>query len=124
MLSPKLEVVITPNRIAVRNVGSGATATADAPFSCSHLLADDIDILEHAAQGAMKQVVGGGFLPSYPIVEVSTGGRPLHQVERKVIRDALANAGASKVHFAPSVTDVDEQADARAAYIAAAKRRR
>ena len=123
MLAPLLHVTITPNSVTVRNQRSGRSASSQAPFSCSHLLADDIDILEHAALGAMKQVLSG-FLPSFPRVEVSTGGRPLHRIERRVIRDALANAGASQVLFEPSVVDVNEQSEARAAYIAAAQRQR
>ena len=123
MLTPLLHVTITPNRVTVRNQRSGLSASSEAPFSCNHLLADDIDILEHAAQQAMKQVLSR-FLPSFPRVEVSTVGCPLHRIERRAIKDALANAGASQVLFEPSVVKLEEQSEARTAYVAAANRRR
>ncbi|GAA4004628.1 hypothetical protein [Sphingomonas humi] len=117
MLSPALAITITPNRVAVRNIGDGRSASADAPFSCSHLLADDVDILEHAALHAIKAVIGGGILPKFPKVIISTAGQPLHRIERKTIAEALLNAGASTVEFATDVGELKEQAAARAAYI-------
>ena len=122
MLAPNLEVVIEPNHLSVRNLRSGQSASVDAPFSCSHLLVDDVDILEHACEQAMKRVARGFWL--FPRVTVSTAGRPIHNIEVKIIRDAFTNVGASRVVFEQSVERLDEQGEARSAYVEAAKRKR
>jgi hypothetical protein len=122
MLTPKLEVVIRHNHISVRNLDSGKTASAAAPFSCDHLLVDDIDIFEHAANGALKAVTA--TLWSFPTLIVSKVGQPIHIVEEKVIRHALLNAGASRVVLDGSVERVNEQSIARAAYVEGVKQKR
>ena len=116
-------VVIRKDEVTATNAASGASATVRAPFSCDHLLADDIDLLEYASHQAIKQVVAG-FLSSYPKLEVSTGGRPLHGIERKAINDAMLNAGASKVSFSAESPSLNERAAERTAFIASVKRQR
>ena len=118
MLIPRLEVVVRPNQVSAKNLRSGQIVTTEGPFSCDHLLADDVDILEHVAMRALRQL---GRVWFFPRVTVSTAGRPIHLVERKVIIDALTNAGASSVVLDSSVRLLDEQAGARAAYVHRAK---
>jgi hypothetical protein len=122
MLTPRLEAVIRPNSVSMRNLETGQVASADAPFSCSHLLVDDPDIFEHALRMTLKKVVRGGF--SFPRVTVSTAGRPVHRIEQKLICDGLLNAGASRAILAETVTSFDEQTAARSAYIERAKQKR
>ena len=122
MIAPNLEVVIEPNRLSVRNLNSGQFASVDAPFSCSHLLVDDVDILEHACGRAMKRVARGFWL--FPRITVSTAGRAIHNIEVKIIRDAFTNAGASRVVLDQSVRRLDEQRQPRSAYLEAAKLKR
>jgi hypothetical protein len=123
MIFPNLEVVIQPNRLSVRNLDSGRSASADAPFSCSHLLVDDVDILEHACHELLRQAVGTSWF-SFPRVRVSIPGRSVHNAERKIIRDALQNAGAGQVILDPTVPVCGEQAAAQSAYVEKVKRKR
>ena len=123
MLRPRLEVIIRPNRISVRNMDSGGTGSAEGPFSCEHLLVDDLDILEHVILRAFHDLVGRRFW-SVPRVFASTDDRPIHRIEHKFIRDALLNAGASHVSFNESVRVMDEQQTARSAYLERWKRKR
>jgi predicted GNAT family N-acyltransferase len=123
MIFPDLEVIIQPNHVSVRNLDSGHFASAEAPFSCSHLLVDDVDILEHACHQLLKEAVSATWF-SFPRVKVSTAGRPIHNIERKIIRDALQNAGARQVVIDPSIQVLDEQPAIRSAYIEKAKRKR
>ena len=116
MLRPRLEVVIRPNRILVRNMDSGDTGSAEGPFSCEHLLVDDLDILEHVILRAFHDLVGRRFW-SFPRVFASTDDRPIHGIEHRLIREALLNAGASHVSFNGSVRVIDEQQSARSAYL-------
>lgn len=120
---PSLEVSIQPNRVSGRRVDSGKSTMIEAPFSCSHLLAQDIDILEHACQQLFRQALSRSWF-SFPRVEVSIPGRLIHSLERRVIENALSNAGASRVTFNPAVRICDEQSAAQAAYVAMANRRR
>ncbi len=122
MLKPRLNVIVSPNRIAVTNVDSGQTSIVDAPFSCSHFLIDDVDIFEHGCARAAKAVARGFWL--FPRVTVSTNGRAIHNIEAKLILAAWTNVGASKVDLAASVERLDEQREARLAYVEAAKRMR
>ena len=122
-LVPNLEVAIQPNHIAVRNVDSGQFAATAAPFSCGHLIADDIDILEHAANQMFKRTVTP-FFWSFPRVQVTITGRAAHGIERKAISDALLNAGASQVAFDEAIQTCDEQSDAQSAYVEMAMRKR
>lgn len=121
MLAPKLDVVIRPNQVSIRAVATGQIATVEAPFSCDHLLADDVAILEHAVKLALGKVARQRW--SFPRITVSTSGRPIHSIERRVIKDALLNAGASRVIFGDSAPSLNEQASARGAYIEAERRR-
>ena len=121
-LVSNLEVTIQPNHIAVRNLDSGEFAAMNAPFSCGHLIASDIDILEHAANQLLKRTTAG--LWSFPRAKVSIPGRIVHNVERKVISDALTNAGASQVSFDPTIQSCDEQDAAQTAYVARAMQKR
>jgi hypothetical protein len=123
MLFPNLEAIIQTNRISIRNLGSGQTAIAEAPFSCGHLLVDDMDILEHACLQVLKQVVGGSWW-SFPRMSVSILGRAIHHIERKMIQDALKNAGAQQVTLSAAVQFCDEQRSVRKAYVKKANRRR
>ena len=122
MLFPRLDVVVRPNHISVRSLDSGQVASAEGPFSCDHLLVDDVDILEHVIRRALHQFAGRFW--SFPRVVASTDGQPIHRIEQKVIRDALLNAGASRVVLNQSIHVIDEQTAARAAYIEQAKRKR
>ena len=122
-LAPNLEVTIQPNHIAVRNVDSGQFAATAAPFSCGHLIVDDVDILEHAANQLFKRTVVP-FFWSFPRVQVSIAGRAAHGVERKAISDALLNAGASKVAFYEGIETCDEQSEAQSSYVEMANRKR
>ena len=121
-LIPILEVVLQPNRISVRNLRSGKIATAEAPFSCSHVLASDVDILEHAALQLFRQTSGSWWF--FPRVKVSIPGQSIHSIERKVIRDAMLNAGANDVSFDSNVRSCDEQTPTQQAYVQAAMRKR
>ncbi len=121
-LIPTLEVVLQPDRISVRNLASGKIATAEAPFSCSHVLASDVDILEHAALLLFRQTAGSSWV--FPRVKVSIPGRSIHAIERKVIRDAMLNAGAKDVSFESNVRSCDERTPAQQAYVEAAMRKR
>jgi hypothetical protein len=123
MLSPNLEVIIQRDHVTVRNLETGRTTSVAAPFSCEHLLVDDSDIFEHASYLAIKEVVASSFW-SFPRVTILAPGRQLHNIEQKVIRDAMRNAGARRVAFHESVQRLDEQAPSRAAYIESAKRKR
>ena len=122
MLRPRLHVVVQPNRIAITNVDSGKMASVDAPFSCTHLLVEAADIFEHACSQAANQVARGFWL--FPRVTVSTEGWSIHNIEAKIILDAWKNVGASTVVLAESVQRLEEQGQARSAYVAAAQRKR
>jgi hypothetical protein len=122
VLRPRLQVVIRPNQVSVTNVTSGKTESATAPFSCSHLLVDDTDILERACWLVLRAVTGTFW--SFPVVTVSTAGRAIHGVEVKVIKDAISNAGASRVWIDDSVELLNEQSSDRLAYVEQANRRR
>lgn len=121
MLRPKLEAVVQPDRITVRNLGSGQVATAEGPFSCDHLLIDDVDIFEHVFQRALAEV--GCRLWSFPEVTINTDGRRLHTIELGMIQNAVRNAGASRVDLNPAVQALDEQAVARSTYVRHANRK-
>jgi hypothetical protein len=123
MLFPSLEVVIQTNRISVRNTKSGETDSADAPFSCSHQLIQDVDIFEHACNQLFKQAAGTSWW-SFLLTTVSVPGRALHSIEQKVIGDLLKNAGARQVFFAESVSACEEQLASQLAYVERAKRKR
>jgi len=123
MLFPNLEVTVQPNPVSVRNLDTGQTAAAEAPFSCGHLLVDDMDLLERACWHALKQGVGGSWW-TFPRVSVSTQGRAIHHIEGKMIQDALKNAGAQQVTLSPTIQFCDEQRSAREAYVEKEMRRR
>ena len=123
-IAPTLEIVIQPNHVSARNLDSGVFGAAKAPFSCSHLLCDDIDILEHACNQLFRKVTGRSSVWSFPRVKVSVPSRAIHVVERKVIEDALLNAGASQVFLEPSVQILNEDGEARTAYVEKAMRTR
>jgi actin-like ATPase involved in cell morphogenesis len=112
---PQLVVTIQPNHLSVRHESEQQSFATDAPFSCGHMLVSDIDILEHAASKVFKRLVPRGFW-SFPHVLIMTDSR-LHWLERKVIRDAMTNAGARRVEFADSIPDCEEATAARSAYI-------
>lgn len=122
MLRPNLEVVLRANHISVRNLDSGRCASAEAPFSCSHLLVDDVDILEHAMHQLLRELASSWWL--FPRVTVSTAGRAIHSLERRIIRDALQNAGASQVVLDPTILSCDEERSSQRAYIEKAMRKR
>ena len=121
---PTLEVVVQPNRVSVRNLASGSFATADAPFSCSHLMADSAEILEHTCNRLFMETADplSRFF-AFPTVRVSTAGRTIHALERETIRNALLNCGASKVIFEPPVQVCEEQASRRTDYVKRASRK-
>ena len=123
MLFANLEVTVQPNRVSVRNSDTGQTAAADAPFSCGHMLVDDMDILEHACLQALKQGVGGSWW-SFPRVCVSIPGRAIHHIEGKMIQYALKNAGAQQVTLRPDIQFCAEQRSVRDAYVEKANRKR
>ena len=123
MLFPNLEASIQTDRISIRNLAYEQDASADAPFSCSHQLIDDVDIFEHACHQLLKQVLSTSWW-SFPRVRVSTPGRPLHTIEMRVIRELLQNAGAHEVTFDPSISACDEQRSAQRAYVEKASRKR
>lgn len=122
MLRPRLEVVVRPNQITVQDLDSGQVASAEGPFSCDHLLTDQVEILEHVLRRALKGVARSTW--TFPRITIRTGGTPIHRIEEKVLRDAMLNSGASQVTFDPSLKRVDEHSAARLAYIDDAKRRR
>ena len=123
MLFPDLEVVIQPNRISVRNMDSGKTGSADAPFSCNHQLIQNVDIFEHTCSQLFKRAAGKWWW-TFPRMTVSVPGRPLHCIERKVIGDLLKNAGAQQITFAESNLACEDQLASQLAYVESAKRKR
>lgn len=122
MLFPQLEVTIQANRVSVRNMDSGTTGSADAPFSCSHQLISDVDIFEHACSKLLKHASGSPWW-SFPRLAVVVPGRELHSIERKVIEDLLKNAGAQQVTFVESNRACEEQLPSQLAYVGSAKRK-
>jgi hypothetical protein len=123
MMFPDLEVTVQPNHISVRNLDSGHVASAEAPFSCSHLLIDDVDIFEHACLQLLREAAPSRWFV-FPRLKVSTAGRPIHNAEMRIIRGALQNTGARKVVLDASIQILDEQTASRNAYAEKAKRKR
>ena len=112
---PQLSVTIRPDHLLVTEGSSLQSLGLSAPFSCSHMLVSDIDILEHAASKLFKQLLSKSAW-CFPQVTILTDSR-LHWLERKVIRDAMMNAGAQRVEFSDSILVCEEAAAARRAYI-------
>ena len=115
MFTTEMTATISPNKIWVHSPKDGRSASVDAPFSCSHLLVSDIDILEEALKDALRQVSRSRFF-AFPRVTVSVLGRDSHVIERRAIRDATINAGASDVQF-NEIRDCAEDQSAREAYV-------
>lgn len=122
MLFPSLELTIQSNRISVRNLDTGRTASADAPFSCSHQFIDDVVILEHACHQLLKRGSGTAWW-SFPRIRVSVPGRALHCIERKAIHDVLKNIGAHQISFDDGSL-CEEQRSNQLSYVERAKRKR
>ena len=122
MLFPNLEISIQANRVSVRNMDTGASGSADAPFSCSHQLISNVDIFEHACRDVFNHASGTSWW-SLPRMTVRVPGRELHAIERKVIDDLLTNAGAQRVTFAEDSLACEEQLASQIAYSESAKRK-
>ncbi len=122
MLFPNLEVTIQANWISIRNLGSGQIVSADAPFSCAHQLVDDASIFEHACHQLLKRA--GTYWWSFPRTKVSIPGRPIHTIERRIVRELLQNAGAHQVTFHLNSLDCEEQRSAQEAYVEMESRKR
>lgn len=116
LLGVDLSATISPNAVVARNVKTGQSASVSAPFSCSHQLVSDIDILEEALKDVMARTAAAWW--AFPRLTVSVSSRELHAIERKAIRDAAINAGASSVMF-DTVRDCAEDELARSAYVRA-----
>ena len=122
-IRPFLEVRIAHDHLTLRRRDGVRTVPVRAPFSCSHSLVSDIDILEHAMLLGLKQL-DLGPLRSFPVVTVAIEGNRLHWLERMVITDAFKNAGASEVSFDPSIIDCQEKRAERDAFVQAAMAKR
>ena len=123
MFVTDLEATIAPNLVSVTSPRLQRTVSHEAPFSCSHMLVSDIDILEHAFAQAFKKLELSAWW-SFPRVTVSIRGRDLHGLERKFICDAIMNAGATQVMIVASSAECQEGKSAQQAYVRAAMRPR
>ena len=118
-----LEAIIAPDRVIVTSLKTQRTVSHDAPFSCSHMLVSDIDLLEHAVGQAFKKLGLSAFW-TFPRVTVAIRERDIHHLEKKFIRDAIMNAGATEVLMAPSASECKEGRSVRDAYVNSAMRTR
>jgi actin-like ATPase involved in cell morphogenesis len=114
LLQTEMTVTITPNTVSARSPKYGRSTSVVAPFSCSHQLVADFDILENALKDALKEVSGSPW--TFPRLTILIPGRHTHVIERHAIRDAATNAGAFEVLF-ENVRECAEDEAARAAYV-------
>ena len=119
----ELEAVIAPDIVTVTSPKHRRTVSHEAPFSCSHMLVSDIDVLEHAIAQAFKKLELSA-LWTFPRVTVSIRERDVHGLEKKFIRDAIMNAGAQEVSIVSSSAECKEGQSNRDAYVRAAMQAR
>ncbi|WP_265530082.1 hypothetical protein [Sphingomicrobium marinum] len=123
-LSTPFELTISSNKVHVLNPKNGTTASEEGPFSCSHSLVSDVDILEEMVRMALKRANGSPWFLFRPAKLKLDVTRPLHHWERHLLGTAVENAGASSVIFDPHLTLCDEN-DAKAdAWVVAYRKRR